>query len=604
MHSRDSGVMIRVVSTIVGLLLAWPALGSELSRQLDGEGSRSLRQMALAAVRAIGDPPTLYWVIGVGLFSLLIVVSVMPLFLRIEPGRSGRHPLLRLIVDRRFYGWLVGLVVMGLRWPLFARELLNTDESHSIACAMKLAIDPIFWRGIDGTTGGPLLYYPLLLPRLIGLPIEYGSARAMGVLALIASVLLLYGIVRRLFDEGVARLSVLPLITCWALTTSNHFAHYSSEQIPVFLITLALYFLVRWWQDAGDSGWTLVCSGLVLGAIPFAKLQAVPVGLYIAACGVLIIIARYRRGGSELWKRLLVFVASGMAVPIFFMVTIVSTGVWQGFWQSYVLNNLGYGGRYLQLGDAGTSLVQRIWIVVGRSFWTYDLAELVGGISILGLLALLGALGLGRQSLREQVGPLMLAIGLVLVSATAVAIPRTLFSHYFLFLGGARDPVRGSLAGDCSRDSSPPILRQTADTRDGDPGVDRCRPDGGATLRAPPSSATPGLLGGGLDTGSRQQPCRRGRARVWADRRIDGGLGMAAVAVRRSRALSRDSRYTDAMADSRHSSTPVLSGSLSSRSHELAASRICRHGGLCGGPANALETGLLESRDSSSRCFS
>ena len=418
----------------VGLLLARPALGSELARQLEGEGSRSLRQMALEAAIAIGDPPWVYWVIGLGLFSILIVVSVMPLFVRVKPSGSDRHFLLRMILDRRFYGAMVGLAVVGLRWPIFARELLNTDEGHSIACAMKLGVDPVFWRGIDGTTGGPMLYYPLLLPKLIGLPIEYGSARAMGLLALIGSILLLYGVVRRLFDDGVARLAVLPLITCWALTTSSHFAHYSSEQIPVFLITLALYFLVRWWKDSPGSDGALILSGLALGSIPFAKLQAVPVGLFVATCGVIVIASRYRRSVSELWKRLLIFVASGLAVPAFFLIMVIGTGVWQDFWQSYVLNNLGYGGRYLQFGDVGLSLAQRVWIVVGRSFWIYDLAELVGGTLFLGLLVLLGALALARQSLFERGGLLLMATGLLLASTIAVALPRTLFSHYFLLL--------------------------------------------------------------------------------------------------------------------------------------------------------------------------
>jgi 4-amino-4-deoxy-L-arabinose transferase-like glycosyltransferase len=426
--------MIRVVSMIVGLVIARPALGSELSRLLTGEGSRSLRQMALEAVIAIGDPPMLYWMIGIGLLSILIVASVLPLLLPVESGRSGRNAILRVLLDRRFYGLIVGFTVTGLRWPLLARGLLNTDESHAIACAMKLGVDPVFWRGIDGTTGGPLLYYPLLLPGVIGLPIGYGSARAMGLLALIGSVLLLYGIIRRLFDEGVARFAVLPLITCWGLTTSSHFAHYSSEQIPVFLITLALYFLVRWWKEDRDGVWTLVCSGLALGAIPFAKLQAVPVGLFIAACGVMVITTRYRSSTAELWKRMLLFGASGLAVPAFFVVTVVSSGVWQDFWQSYVLNNLGYRGRYLQLGDVGMSLAQRVWVVVDRSFWTYDLAELVGAVFLIGLLVLLGALAMARRSLIERGGLLMMALGLVLVSAVAVAFPKTLFSHYFLFL--------------------------------------------------------------------------------------------------------------------------------------------------------------------------
>ena len=80
---RRSGIAVKplVSSVITALLVAIPASGSELSRTLTGEGVPSWRQIALGAVEAIGDPPIVYWTIGLVLLMMLIVSSLAPLFL-------------------------------------------------------------------------------------------------------------------------------------------------------------------------------------------------------------------------------------------------------------------------------------------------------------------------------------------------------------------------------------------------------------------------------------------------------------------------------------------------------------------------------------------
>ena len=426
------------------------AEGSELYRELVGEGRPTIRQLALEGVLAIGGPPAAYWAIAVGLLGVLLGLSLVAYWEDLE-GDRDRDWILRALLGRRLYGFIVGLTIVAFRWPVLSRFLLNSDESHAIACAQKLAVDPVFWGSIDGTTVGPLVYYPLLLPRLAGLSVEYGSVRVIGLLTLIGSVLLLYGAMRRIFSDGLARLAMLPLVTCISLFTSSHFAHYSSEHVPILLLSLAVYLLARWWTGpAMGSDRALVACGLVLGCLPFAKLQAVPIGLFLACCGVVMIYQRSVRYGRAGWKSLTRFVLSGLALPAFVLLLVFAFGVQHDFWQSYIVNNLGYSDRYLLAGHEGLSLWSKLGMVVDKAFWTFDLSEFVGGTTVFGGLALIFLLATSRSLLREGIGLLGLGVGFLVVAALSVAVPNSLFTHYFLFLLLPITLVTGVWLGLCS----------------------------------------------------------------------------------------------------------------------------------------------------------
>ena len=68
---------------------------------------------------------------------------------------------------------LVFAVLLAWRWPfLLSADEYNPDESQLIAGALTLPLDPVPWRGVDGFTSGPLNFYPLLIPHLVGLPLD------------------------------------------------------------------------------------------------------------------------------------------------------------------------------------------------------------------------------------------------------------------------------------------------------------------------------------------------------------------------------------------------------------------------------------------------
>ena len=67
------------------------------------------------------------------------------------------------------------LFLLRLSSIVYNQEI-NPDESQMIAQALTLRYDPVFWRSVDGTTGGPLNTYLLTLVGLFGLPYDYITA--------------------------------------------------------------------------------------------------------------------------------------------------------------------------------------------------------------------------------------------------------------------------------------------------------------------------------------------------------------------------------------------------------------------------------------------
>jgi hypothetical protein len=204
-------------------------------------------------------------------------------------------------------GWLwwglCAAVLFCFRWRLVLAPFeFNPDEAHLIAGAMTLRHDPVFWRSVDGITAGPLDFYALLpaafatglasftIERLIGLALTFG----MWVFAA-KSVALFAG-------SAVARVAMLPALAFTSLTRSPDFLFYSTELVPLLLISIGVYFLVR--QTRHPEPICLWLGSLALGAAPWAKLQAMPMAGAALALGILSEISRGKTSsGSPLAQR-------------------------------------------------------------------------------------------------------------------------------------------------------------------------------------------------------------------------------------------------------------------------------------------------------------
>lgn len=271
----------------------------------------------------------------------------------------------------RRWGWwgLTGAVLLAFRWPLIALpHELYPDETQLLSGALTLWHDPVFWRSVDGGTAGPLDYYALLPAAL------FPGATAFAATRITAAILIWGGLVATgetlalVSDRQVARIAVLPVLAFEALTTSPEFVHCSTELVPALLLAAALFGLVR--QQVRPAAAPVWWTALLLGAVPYAKLQAAPIALVLGLVLLGQEIAAGRRGNvapaiaAALLPTLVALAvvtvtdqAEHMMIPYFLQNLVYSSGgrqpvttVWREQWQQSVTNG------YLPLWLAGSSV--------------------------------------------------------------------------------------------------------------------------------------------------------------------------------------------------------------------------------------------------------
>lgn len=288
-----------------------------------------------------------YWLIGAPLFTAVLVLACL------DGGRctaSGRIPFGRGTTWLRHPATFLLALTIGLlyfRLPVTTSwAYLNEDEGNFVAGAITLTHDPVFWRSVQSTTSGPLNYYPLAVCGALGSPIDYSSARLFGSVLHLISLWALYAAARLMFEDRVARLAVLP---CWAylaLTMYWEIAPYASEQVPMTLLSLASYLLLRTWLVPRCRYLLLGMLGALLGMLPFAKLQTVPIGFAIAAVAYATIVVRSLRTGVRcLLREASVLSLAGVAPAILVFSGAWWFGVYDEFLHTYLLWNVEYAGQ-------------------------------------------------------------------------------------------------------------------------------------------------------------------------------------------------------------------------------------------------------------------
>jgi hypothetical protein len=331
-------------------------------------------------------------------------------------------------------GWkwwlLLATVLLAFRWPmLWIRFELNPDESQLIAGALTLWHDPVFWRSLDGGTAGPLDYYPLMPAGLFSGLTAYAIARLTALTVVWGTLLFVGETLAAAANVAVARIALLPALAFYAFTTNPDFTHCSTELIPLLLLAAAACAIVRYTAEPSRSRlWFLA---VLLGSVPFAKLQAAPIA---AAFGAMLILHEIAAGRARGLAPLFI----GALLPT---LMIEAAGLIFGLNERiavlYLFHNLSYAkSTPFSLGD-----------IVGAQWWNsvndgYFAGWLVG-VAVFGLLAL-AYIGTASASLR-RFG--LAAVVLLAVAIACVLTPRRPFTHYLNLLSLPLSLIAGAAFG-------------------------------------------------------------------------------------------------------------------------------------------------------------
>lgn len=325
--------------------------------------------------------------------------------------------------------WLVvpviAAVVMLARLPAIRlNDEMNVDESQMMAQALRLGVDTVPWRGMDGTTSGPVNSWALHLAHLAGMPLAYPWIHALSAAILASVCVLTYAALRQIAGKAEALAGSAAAAAFVALAQGmGDFCHYSSELIPALLTAGALLCIARRLTRPEHATMLDGTAGFLLGFMPWAKLQSV-VAAGVLCLSIAWLILREERRGSKL-RALLLFAISAALPTVLILGPVLLAGAWTDFWMSYVKANAAYAKGAGLLGTAknfltllthapasavlsGTLLFAAVWWAFRRPGWTHASLPL-------------------RQFL-------LIAVVLSAASVFAVLKPGQLFGHYQLLL--------------------------------------------------------------------------------------------------------------------------------------------------------------------------
>ncbi len=374
---------------------------------------------------SLDSSPWLYWTLC-GIFYLWVTSLCFGVPDKVHaPGILAQVRPAWLGCDSTFF---IALTVMlfAFRWPVFFFPYqFNPDESTFISCTLNLHHDPVFFRS---TLGYHLNMYPRMLPGLLGLPQNFMTSRIMALLVVCGTLAVFHRTCRLFASSTAARLATLAPATFYALTTKGDFVHFSSEHIPILLLSGAIYYTLRIPEEKKRPSWIAYAAGLLLGAAPFAKNQATYFALVITLFCYAFILRR-----NELWREKLRtcfwLTLGGMTVPALIVCLSLMTGTLDRFWQGYVVMSLAYVGK----SDSWLNRMSDIpeFLEIAQDFRGYFRAMLLTGF--MGIVWLVYKRGWKDLPHTQRRLVIFSSIVLIMGIFTAFVTGRA-YSHYLLFI--------------------------------------------------------------------------------------------------------------------------------------------------------------------------
>lgn len=224
---------------------------------------------------------------------------------------------------------LVFIALFIWRYPFMVYPAeLNVDESQTLASARIFWNDPVPWRSTDTTTSGPLNSYVYLWTQIFGYYPDYFSKRLTAVFLGWGTLVFLFLSARSLINDRAAFLCILPAIWFYVFPQELDFVHASTEFFPVFLISGGLFMAIRCLTTLNPKNLEWLLCGLILGLVPFSKLQGAPLA---AAVGIVLIVGSIRINGWTSMQTVLA-VVGGVIPSLIICAWTLAAGCFDDMW--------------------------------------------------------------------------------------------------------------------------------------------------------------------------------------------------------------------------------------------------------------------------------
>lgn len=343
------------------------------------------------------------------IYQLVMLMATVGLGSWLFWNRSSNFP------ETAFLG-LTSLYLFLQRLPVlvFNREL-NADESQMLTQALTLTRDPVYWRSVDGTTGGPLSSYFLIPVGWLTGRFDYITAHCSALLLVIITLFFLYRALKNWFGASRAAIALFPVILFYGFTKNADFVHFTSEHTPIMLLAAALW-IVSYPKFTDPQNRKLpFLLGVLLTLVPFGKLQAVPLGAVVAGYAFFLML------DSRSWNSLKWIVLGALFTLLAIGGLLTAGGVLKDFWVFYIQGNFQYKND--------TPLADNLLVLWNSIVHARDL--LILAIPTL----IFGSYSLFQYDRNKKSAPVFL-LGIMLTLATLYASSRTGsgYTHYLLFL--------------------------------------------------------------------------------------------------------------------------------------------------------------------------
>ncbi|MCP5196805.1 MAG: hypothetical protein H6974_08485 [Gammaproteobacteria bacterium] len=296
--------------------------------------------------------------------------------------------------------------------------------------ARFLAVDFIPWRSVDTGTSGPLNSYVLLLPKIFGFPVDYVSGRIVALFCLqIYAVFLFLGLIR-IFGCSATMLAILPTLLFIGLATERDFTHYSSELLPMALLSICFYALIMTYLK--DSLVLSFLSGIFVSLVLLAKLQAAPLAAILVLLFMLFYFCNHYQKGWRVFRVFCMVILGGILIIAPITIILFLCSVFDDFFNSYINMAIAYANQPLP--------ISKLWNLIEMTSESKIYFQVM---IILLLVSIITAslTGSAKQSLilkktlnKRFITLIGLAILFLVTAIYIVLVPGRLFPHYLMLL--------------------------------------------------------------------------------------------------------------------------------------------------------------------------